>query len=532
MIQRLASWVYKRPLYALTLAGRVPQVLSCLPPPDKSGDAARGRLILGGALVCGGQKFAAARPKWFDPAADRPALAALHGFGYLADLAAVGESARGCASALVGDWIASGSQWHDVTWAPEILGSRIAAWLSHAALLSSAANQAPDRAILNSLARQTRHLARVVAGGRAGVARLDALKGLIYGGACGIVSRRALGRGLSILRLELDRQILADGTHAEKSPAAQYRAVADLVDIRDVLQAAGHPVPKELHDAIGRAAAMLSFFRHGDGELALFNGAASGSAKAIDALLMRSRSKEPVPVAAGDGGFQRLAAGTTVVIQDVGKPPRPGLDTAAHAGCLAFEMSDGSDRLVVNCGAAAGVNGESLRTTAAHSTLVVADVNSAEVTPGGGLGRRPMHVDASRDETDGNIWVTASHDGYRDRFGLTHRRRLYLSAAGDNLRGEDTLVSTEGAAAHEFAVRFHLHPDVKASMLQNGAAVLLQTPSGRGWRFQNSGGTPRLDESIYAAHDGIRRSQQIVIDAATQRGGSVVKWAFQRVSER
>jgi uncharacterized heparinase superfamily protein len=154
------------------------------------------------------------------------------------------------------------------------------------------------------------------------------------------------------------------------------------------------------------------------------------------------------------------------------------------------------------------------------------------VRHGGGLGRRPTRVDATRDEMEGNIWVTASHDGYHDRLGLDHRRRLYLSAAGDNLRGEDTLVSTGGGSAHEFAVRFHLHPDVKASLLQNGAAVLLRMPSGHGWRFQSSGGVPHLEDSIYVSGEDTRRTQQIVIEAATQHSGAVVKWAFQKVSER
>jgi uncharacterized heparinase superfamily protein len=381
---------------------------------------------------------------------------------------------------------------------------------------------------LDSLARQTRHLARVVTAGRRGVARLDALKGLIYGAACGLVPARIVSRTLARLREELDRQILTDGVQIERSPDAQFRALATLVDIRDLLQAAGHTVPKEFDGAIARLAPLLRFFRHGNGELALFNGTGCGSAENIDMLLVRSCNKDSAPAAAPQGGFQRLAAGATLVLQDVGMPPPAGLDGTAHAGCLAFEMSEGRERLVVNCGAAASERADALRATAAHSTLIVANVNSAELRPGG-LGRRPGHVEVARDETDGNIWVTASHDGYRDRFGLTHRRRLYLSAGGDNLRGEDTLVPAESATAHEFAVRFHLYPDVRASMLQNGAAILLRTPSGRGWRFQSSVAI-HLEESIYTGDDVPRRTQQIVIDAATQRSGAVVKWAFQKVT--
>ena len=65
--------------------------------------------------------------------------------------------------------------------------------------------------------------------------------------------------------------------------------------------------------------------------------------------------------------------------------------------------------------------------------------------------------------------------GYEPNFGLTHRRRLWLSADGTDLRGEDTL---SGAHAGLFTVRFHQHPDMQVSLIQNGGAALLRAPSG------------------------------------------------------
>jgi uncharacterized heparinase superfamily protein len=215
---------------------------------------------------------------------------------------------------------------------------------------------------------------------------------------------------------------------------------------------------------------------------------------------------------------------------DAGAPPPPGLDEHAHAGALSFELSVGKERLVVNCGAYAGPNlswREASRTTAAHSTVVVEDVNSAELLPGGGIGARPTRVTAQRREQDGNVWIDAEHNGYARAFGLVHKRRLFLAAAGDDLRGEDTL---EGPGHRKIAVRFHLHPQVKASVVPNGT-VLLRSAGGSGWRMRAAGGVTNLQESVYLGIGGeIRRTEQIVISAVTRGEGAQIKWAFTRLS--
>jgi uncharacterized heparinase superfamily protein len=133
-----------------------------------------------------------------------------------------------------------------------------------------------------------------------------------------------------------------------------------------------------------------------------------------------------------------------------------------------------------------------------------------------------------REEDAGNLWITASHDGYKGLFGLVHQRRLYLSRDGDDLRGEDTLT---GPHTGSFAVRFHLHPDVQVSVIQNGAAALLRAPSGAAWRFIASGGKIELAETVYLGRRGEpRRSEQIVVSGPVSHGAAI-KWAFRRITK-
>src|SRR3546814_2687549 len=111
------------------------------------------------------------------------------------------------------------------------------------------------------------------------------------------------------------------------------------------------------------------------------------------------------------------------------------------------------------------------------------DVCSSDL---GGIGARRAAVACRRDEADGSIWLETSHDGYLPVFGLTHHRRLFLSASGDDLRGEDRFTAETSGAARpcDVALRFHLHPEVQAMAAQDGRSVVLRLPKGSGWRSE------------------------------------------------
>jgi uncharacterized heparinase superfamily protein len=302
----------------------------------------------------------------------------------------------------------------------------------------------------------------------------------------------------------------------------------DLVDLRGVLRTAGLAVPDALQGAIERMAPMLRFFRHGDRRLALFNGALEEDGVLIDLVLTRSEGKGRAPAQAPDSGFNRLAAEKALVIVDTGGPPPPGFDEHAHAGTLSFEFSHERERIIVNCGGYRGAKANwrrVARASAAHSVLVVADTNSTEIREDGTLGRVPGSVNCERAEDGGRQWILATHDGYRERFGLTYSRQLFLAASGEDLRGEDRLSGLPGA---RFAVRFHLHPAVQASLVEDGSSAVLRLPSGALWRLRTAGAEISLGESIYLGSGEPRKTQQVVLSGSVPPEGASVRWAIRR----
>jgi len=521
----LADIWYASPLYRPFISGKPPSRLSHLPPAGRLGDPERGTAIRNGQLTIGKESLRLESAPWSARTLSHAAQLQLQNFCWLDDLAAIGgEDARNVARRLVASWIDDHEHWSATAWAPEILGTRVASWLTHAALLAKGDDDALDQRILESLTRQMRHLRRTATKSLNPLGRIMALRGLIYGTACGVAPAAQLTTALHAFENELVHQFFADGGHRSRSPSLQLQALSAAIDIRDMLAIAGQATPPPIEAAITRMASVGRLCRHGDGGLAAFNGSTESSALA-DALL----SKIPASVvsdSAVDSGFERLVAGSTLVILDAGGFPEPGYDSLGHAGTLAFEMSCGRDRLIVNCGASPDPNlSAAQRSTAAHSTLTIDDTNSSDIT---GPTRRARINEKLRETAEGNAWLTAAHDGYSANFGLTHRRRIYLSSDGTDLRGEDTLT---GPHHGQGVARFHLHPDVSASLVQNGAAVLLRLPSGSAWRLEVRGGRLDVSESLYTAGPaGRRRTEQITIAITLGGEGAQIKWALKRLS--
>lgn len=508
--------------------GRIPTKINIKLGQPWPGDPKRGLAIAAGDLEFAGERVRDPTLCWSPAAGAEDWLAAWHGFAWLSDVLAAGSAAREVARKLVQSWLAEEIDSRSVVWRSDVVGTRLFAWIAHFDEIAGGKDPALKRAILVSLSKQHRLLSRIAPREPKSVAALRALKGWIAGSVALGGSGPRLAKALAALERQMSHQIFPDGGHRSRGPSVQLRVIQDLIDIRTLLRAAKIAPPAALQNTIERAAPMLRLFRHDDRRLALFNDSFEEDGVLIDLVLTRSETSGRPRSHAPDSGFERLQAGKSLVIVDTGSRPPPGFDSHAHAGALSFEMSHDRERIIVNCGAYRGPkrNLELLpRTSAAHSVLVVADTNSTEIRDDGILHRAPISVTCERAEHEGQQWISATHDGYRERFGLIYTRELFLDADGDDLRGEDRLAGRPGA---RFAVRFHFHPSIEPSLIQGQTAVALRLPSGNCWRLRASGAELSLAESIYLGSGEVRKTQQVVLSGTAAPGGTTVRWALRR----
>jgi uncharacterized heparinase superfamily protein len=351
-------------------------------------------------------------------------------------------------------WQASAEFGRGDAWHPYTAALRAWSWCGlHRALV---AGSDIERDFIAGLAAHAgflrRHLEYDV-GGNHLIKGLKALAGL----AVFFADERLLRLALRRLTSELARQVLPDGGHYERAPAYHCQVLADLVDVADLLRAAGRPPVWEIITAIAHMRRWLAIVLTPDGQVPLLNDGYPVDRELITALRpgpILENPDRPLLVLPATG-LVRAVAGGWHLLADVGPPCPPSLPAHAHADTFGCLVHVDKVPLLIDTGTSTyelGPVRRHERSTAAHSTVQVDGADSTEVWGVFRAGRRArvsgltVHADAAR------ITCEAVHDGFRGLRGrpLHHRR---WSLTSDELRVEDTVT---GQGRHKIVIHWQL----------------------------------------------------------------------------
>jgi uncharacterized heparinase superfamily protein len=524
-------------------AGRQPLRLVAVPRDHVLGDRARGDALLAGRLKVGSEIISLADVDFATLGSTTPLAREVQGFGWLRDLAASASRDKGgrLAEAIAGRWLIAHGTRIDEAWAPDLWGQRILHWTAYAPYILSSRDAGYRSALLNTLARGARHLDSHADKAAPGLPRITAWAGVVVGALTLQGGMIKLTRGESGLMRALSAAQYEDGGLMSRSPQEQMLLVDRLGLVRASYFAAKQTLPDALENAAAAALAALHGVTMGDGALSSWQGGNPGNAQRLAALVegcgLRAR-----PLRAARGwGYQRMSALGTVIVLDAAPPPQPRMTAAGCASTLAVEISDGAQRLVVNCGGPGTLPTDlprelidALRSTAAHSTLVIDDTNSTAILPDGSLGRGVTEVTIDRGEDNDSSRLEASHDGYVRGFGLIHQRRLFLGNDGKEVRGEDILTPKGRRKIREavpFAIRFHLAPGIEPTVTADGMGAILRSPGAPAWNFRCRGAMIMIEESLVVDQRGrtVTTLQLVVVGEVSGAGGQIA-WQFRRSS--
>ncbi|MCY7339848.1 MAG: heparinase II/III family protein [Sphingomonas bacterium] len=524
-------------------AGRQPLRLVAVPRDHVVGDRARGDALLAGRYLLGSDMVSLADIDFAALGTEGPLAREIQGFSWLRDLAASASRDKGArlAEAIAGRWLIAHGTRIDAAWAPELWGSRILFWTAYAPYILSSRDAAYRSALLNTMARAARHLDGQADKAAPGLPRITAWAGVVTAALTMQGGLSRLTRGESGLMRALSAAQYEDGGLMSRSPQEQMLLVDRLGLVRAAYFAAKQTLPDALESAAAAALAALHGVTMGDGALSSWQGGNPDDPQRIAALIegggMRAR---PLRQARG-WGFQRMSALGTIIVLDAAPPPPARMAAMGCASTLALEISDGAQRLVVNCGGPGPVPSTlpdhliaALRTTAAHSTLVLDDCNSTAILADGSLGKGVTDVVIDRGEDNETSRLEASHDGYVKGFGLIHQRRLSLGNDGKEVRGEDNLIPKGRRKIKEaapYAIRFHLAPGVEPTVTADGMGAILRSPGAPPWNFRCRGAMIMVEDSLVIDSRGAAvATQQLVVVGEISGVGGDIAWQFRRSS--
>lgn len=545
------------PGHALAAPFRRPQalrVLATVESPNR-GDRMAGTALRAGHFLIHGVRLPISSFDFSVSAHHAPGVErVVHSFSWLADLAACASRAEAStvAERIAGLWLhGHGAAGKGPAWEPELAGLRLVAWLVHAPLMLGGNDKRLKARLLAAIAETAGWLDKRAPKEPAGLGQVAAWAGVV---AAGLLLPHGKPRrlfGEAGLVTALGDMVGEDGGVLSRCPAAQLDAIRLLTDLLACYEAARVTPPPALDVMRELLVPPLLALRHGDGALGSWQGQGAIPADRVNAVIEASGVRtRPLGQAQG-WGYQRIKAGETLLQFDTAPPPRSKHGRTGCASTLAFELSDGPQRIVVNCGGAALAGGQvparigqGLRATAAFSTMVLDNANSTAVLLHGQLGKgvetvefdrrqiaRPGHREATR--------IEAAHNGYASRFGLTHQRILTLSGDGTELAGEDILVPSSKNGKRGkigFAIRFHLGRGVEVQLSPDRRGASLLLPDGRLWQFRLGGDRGEAGEITLAAEDSLwvdgdgrpHATEQLVIEGLAQRSGGQFSWRFKK----
>jgi uncharacterized heparinase superfamily protein len=530
------------------------------PEPKTIGHFARGRQLISGNFLFAGAFVQAPTALIWDIGIDNPRVAEeIQGCAWLDDLAAVGDArARTRAQNWVADWISRYGTGTGPGWTPDLTGRRLIRWINHGLFLMRGQDKAVSDAFFQSLGQQTLFLAKRWKTTDPGLPRFEALTGIIYAGLSLEGMENFAAPAVSALAKDCETQIDSMGGIATRNPEHLLEVFTLITWATQALTHANQTPPHQFTDALERMAPTLRALRHADGSLARFHGGGRGIDGRLDHALADSMVRV-TPIAPKDlhMGFARMTAGRTSLIIDAAAPPVGPASSDAHASTLAFEVTSGRRPIIVTCGSGRSFGEDwrrAGRATPSHSTLWINGYSSSRLAPpirGSHTTELlldvPQLVQCEFSNLDDGKRIELSHDGYRPTHGLTHARTIDIAVDGRGLVGEDLLTTLgpndqarfEGlqsrtAPGIPYTIRFHLHPDVDATVDLGGNAVSLILKSGEVWIFRHDGKAElSLEPSVYLENGRLkpRSAQQVVLTSAAMAYATRVRWSLAKAQD-
>ena len=374
----------------------------------------------------------------------------------------------------------------DLVWNSFAIATRLSWWTRSYLLLGQRwmdAHPQFQSRFLSSLWRQAEYLEGHLEWDLRANHLLRDLVGLAWAGRFfrGPAPQRWMARATRLVGDQLDEQVLADGGHFERSPMYHIHVMEDLLSLALLLQ--DGQTRRRIGRTWSKMADFLTWMRHPDGDIPLFNDGACNAVSHPTALLSLADRIGPDVDRRGPEGWRHFADSGLVawhgtpwtVFFDVG-PVGPDCQPGhAHADTLSIECSYNGRRLFVDPGTYAYDLDERRRydrSTASHNTVCIDQTDSSEVWHVFRVGARAIPRDVQLEGVRHGLNVTAGHDGYDGLTGSPrHTRRLEIRDSGalrivDRIAGHGRHSITGG---YLLADNWHVRPMASGWAICDGA---------------------------------------------------------------
>jgi len=476
---------------------------------------------------------------WQTKVEDKLKFENLHSFLWLAKLDR--KNSKIITKDIIKSWINIFYNYEPQTWDMKIMARRIIAWSSNTDITLENSEKLYKKKFFLSIVKQSNFLLKNLDNLIYEPDKIVCCSAIILSGIMFKENESNFKIGIKELEKTIKNYFDKNGFPKSRNPEEIFIYLKYLILIREWFKEAQRAVPDFLNNIILKCGNCYSALSCSNKQFPLFNGATEINHRDYDIFLKTLKYKFNDNTHEIGDLIKIKKRGFEFFI-DCGNPPPNNYSKFYQAGCLAFELISGKQKVICNSGYgkyfSTKINALS-RSTAAHSTLYINDTSSCTFQKnqfinkiyGNSLIEKHKIIKKNYTNEKNFYLIDATHNGYERKFGYIHTRSIKILKKDDKIYGEDQLKKTKNYSnSLIYYIRFHIYPDTKIVKTKAGNSVIISLSNKEGWLLQAKDNNIDIEKNIFLGNKNkIINNESIFISGKINNEIISIKWEIERI---
>ena len=445
------------------------------------------------------------------------------------------KSSKKAVQSLIVNWINNNNKYNNKSWDFDLTSKRVISWLSNHELTYDDDDKEFKIKFDSSIQKQTNHLLYEIKNSKVFENKMIGCSAIILTGLAYQNNKIYLDNGLSFLRKIIKTSIDNNGFPKSRNIKQLIYYLKYFILIREWFKESQNTIPEFIDETIYYLGINYASIWQNIKHDILFNGNYISNNDEFDQYLKRfnytfkNENKETA-------GYAILKNKKIILAMDIGPSPIGPQSNDYQSGALSFEIISSGKKLISNSGYFSDKQNKLnklSKSTALQSTLVIEDYSSCsfkKLKLLGYLVDQGLKIMNKNIVFEDNYWkISASHDGYLNKFGSIHNREIEFYPEQTKFIGTDKIVRKNKDKNIKFDIRFHLDPDSKVMKTQDNKSILVELEN-EGWKFSCDKFNINIDNGLYFGNkNSYKENYNIFISGIIHETEQVIKWEITRL---
>ncbi len=444
------------------------------------------------------------------------------------------KSSKETTQSVIANWIKDNSKYNINSWKFDMTSKRIISWLSNHQLTYEDSNKEYRLMFDHMIQKQTNHLLNEIKSSNDLENKLIGCSAIILTGLAYKNEKNYLENGLNLLKDIIKFSLDNQGFTKSRNIKQLILYLKYFIIIREWFKESQNIIPEYIDETIFYIGSSYAFIWQNIKHDLFFNGNYNSENHDFDQYLKRFSYtfKNEVNELAG---YVVLKNKQNILAMDAGSSPSKNVSMNYQSGALSVEIFSGKKKLITNTGYYPDKSNKLnklSRSTALHNTLTIEDFSSCSIKKNTTnlIIDKGLKVLKKNIVFEKNYWkVSASHDGYLQKFGSIHEREVEFFPEQMKFIGFDRILRKNPGKEIKFDIRFHLDPDTKVMKTQDNKSILIELEED-GWKFSCDKFNINIDNGLYLGNkNSYRENKNIFISGMNNEKEQIIKWEITKL---